>query len=390
MIAKIYYLARSYAPYQKGGGPLMRAGAVNNLMKLGWEIVVIVPNYTSSEIIQEDNIIQIPFGRKYHQKLTSLLERVGFYEDYLDKWIEAAFAFLENRIKKEDIVFATSGGELGMIKLGSLLKNQTGCKFVINFRDPLNYGYMNGLRRDKKFHVGREKEHEKYMANADLILTSSQHYADVLTKRFGHLSDRIVNNYFGYIKKLDLNKYQKQNSGKIKIAYAGTMGKTQSPELLYQSWKEVGDDHIEIYFIGDISRHKPLQNIRDKGVYFIETMPHDKFMAFMCETVDVGFVSLASDYFGACFPSKIYEYINLGLPILGALPKGDSLNIINKHGYGAACIYNDKECLSKAMKKMKDREYLTNIQEKILKDRDNWSMENTILEVNHLLREIIK
>jgi len=385
---KIWYLTRSLYPYQKGGGPLLRLGQISFLRKLGWNVQAILPNYSTNDLIIEENIIQIPFKVRYIQKLTSIFERVGIYEDYLDKWVEEAFKYLKDKIKQEDTIFATSGGELGMIKLGSLLKKEIGCKFVINFHDPLNYGYMNGLRRDKKFHIGREKAHEKYMQNADFILTSSQYYADVLRHRFTYLSDRIVNNYFGYIEKLEIEKYQKKYSKKIKIAYVGTMGETQKPELLYEAWKLLNDNEIEIYFIGDYQNYKPLNSIQEKGVYFIEFMPHDKFLQFMSENIDIGFVSLASDYFGACVPSKIYEYINLGLPMIGALPNGDGLEIINTQGYGLASKYNDIELLSKNIQKMKNRNYLDDIKKKILDNRDDWSMKNKILEVDKLLKEI--
>jgi glycosyltransferase involved in cell wall biosynthesis len=385
---KIYYLARSYSPYQKGGGPLMRTGAVRYLEELGWDVTVVLPNYTTSQLILEKNTIQIPFRYRYIQKITSLLERVGIYEDYLDEWLDEAFKYLKDKIKQEDIIFATSGGELGMIKLGSLLQKERKCKFVINFRDPLNYGYMNGLRRDKKFHIGREKAHAKYMKDADLILTSSQYYADVLSHHFTYLSDKIVNNYFGYIQKLEIENYHKQTSSKFKIAYVGTMGKTQKPELLYEAWKLLNDNSIEIYFIGDTQNYKPLNSIKEEGVHLIDFMPHDKFLKFMCKNIDAGFVSLTSDYFGACVPSKIYEYINLGLPMIGALPKGDGIDIINNKGYGMACKYDDISMLVNNIKKLKDKNLLTKISKKILEDKDSWSMKNTILEVDKLLKEL--
>ena len=385
---RTWYLTRSLYPYQKGGGPLLRLGQINFLIDLGWDIQVITPNYNKKNLLIDNHIIQIPFKSKYVQKLTSILERVGIYEDYLDKWIDEAFKYLKDKIKKEDIVFVTSGGELGMIKLGSLLQKEIGCKFVINYHDPLNYGYMNGLRRDKKFHIGREKAHEKYMVNADLILTSSQYYADILAQHFTYLSDKIVNNYFGYIQKLEIEKYQKKSSTKINIAYVGTMGETQSPELLYQSWKVLEDDEVEIYFIGDVSNYKPLQCIAEKGVHFIDFMPHDKFLEFMCEHIDIGFVSLANDYFGVCVPSKIYEYINLGLPMIGALPQGDGMDIINDQGYGLASHYDDIELLAQNIQKMKNKRYLSEIKKKILDERDAWSMESRIVEVDQLLKEM--
>jgi len=385
---KIWFLTRSLYPYQKGGGPLIRNGQIDNLKELGWDITVINPNYDNERFIVNQNIIQIPFKRKYIQKLTSILERLGIYEDYLDKWLNEAFIYLKDKVKKEDIVFATSGGELGMIKLGSLLQKEIDCRFVVNFHDPLNYGYMNGLRRDKKFHIGREKAHEEYISNADLILTSSEYYSNVLKEKFTTLEDRIYNNYFGYIKKIDTTQYKKIESKRLRIAYVGTMGTTQKPELLYEAYQKLNNKNIELYFIGDIKNYTPLNNISEKNIHFIDFLPHDEFLKFMCENIDVGFVSLISDYFGACVPSKIYEYINLELPMIGALPLGDGKDIINNKNYGIACDYNDIEGLSNAIKIFNSKEYITNIKKNILNDKEQWYMKNRILEVDKLLREL--
>lgn len=386
MKLKIYYLTRSYYPYQKGGGPLMRTGALKYLKELGWDVTVVMPNYESKEFKIENDIWQIPFSGKHIQKLASLFERVGIYEDYLDKWVAYAFEYLEDKITKDDIIFATSGGELGMIKLGSLLKGKINCKFVVNFRDPLNYGYMNNLRRDKKPHIGRVKAHEKYIQNADLIITSSEYYADTLKTRFANLADKIHNNYFGYIKEMDLSQYKKQLSGKLRIAYAGMMSSTQKPELLYKAYKSLGSNNIKLYFIGNRKNYKPLQNIDDNNVHFIDFLPHEEFLKFMCENIDVGFVSLVNDYYGACVPSKIYEYINLGLPMLATLPDGDGKEMINEFGFGLACRYDDIDQLSENIKKMLDDKKLIEYEKNVLEKKLEFSMKEKIKEVDSLLR----
>lgn len=389
MKKKIYYITRSYYPYQKGGGPLMRTGAVIYLEELGWDVTVVMPNYETKEFIITGGIWQIPFKSKHIQKVASLFERVGIYEDYLDKWVNYAFEYLQDKIIKDDIVFSTSGGELGMIKLGSLLKTKTCCKFVVNFRDPLNYGYMNELRRDKKPHIGREKSHEKYISNADLILTSSEYYANVLKKRFIHLEDKIYNNYFGYIKQIDTSMYKKNKSDKLRIAYAGIMGSTQRPELLYKAYKLIKNNkNIELYFIGNKSSYKPLQNIEDTNVHFIDFLPHDEFLQFMCTNIDVGFVSLINDYYGACVPSKIYEYINLELPIIGALPDGDGKEMISKFGFGFASQYDDVEDLSQNIDLMRNKKELEKYRNNVLKMKVNFSMSETIKEVDMMLRSL--
>jgi len=389
MKTKIYYLTRSYSPYQKGGGPLMRTSAVAHLQELKWDISVVMPNYNSKELIIENNIIQIPFKGTHIQKLTTLLERVGVYEDYLDKWIIDAYDYLKKSITRDDIIFSTSGGELGMIKLGSLLKEESGCKFIVNFRDPLNYGEMNGLKKDKKFHVSREKALQKYIYNADLILTSSQFYEKILKLKFPYLKNNIINNYFGYIKPINTNKYIKKTSNKLRIAYSGSMiSAVQKPETLYSIFKKVNFKiDIEIYFIGDYHINQTLTKINSKNIKFIDFMPHEEFLKFMYENIDVGFLSLANNYYGACIPSKFYEYINLELPILAALPNGDASDLINANGYGYSCHYNDIDSLANALVQLNEKKQRKQFSSNIIKDKNKWAMETRIKEVNHILQK---
>jgi hypothetical protein len=387
---KIFYLTRSYFPYQKGGGPIMRTGAVNCLQKNGWQVQVITPNYNNHKIINDGNVLLIPFDKKHIQKLSSLYERVGIYEDYLDKWIDIAFIYLRRIIKKEDIVFSTSGGELGMIKLGSILKKYINCRFVVNFRDPLNYGFMPNLKKDNKPHIGREGAEEKYIANSDLILTSSVFYADILKSKFKKLKDKIHNNYFGYIEGVNLLNKKKNKSRKLRIAYTGIMSNAQSPEILFKAFKQLNDKNIELFFIGDSHKYKPINEIKNSSVHIINFLPHKKFLDFMSKNIDVGFVSLTRDYYGACIPSKIYEYINLGLPIIGSLPNGDCKDIINNNNFGFASHYDDVPSICDSMIKLSNKKILNFFRDKVIEDRDIWSMDNKINEILNLLKSLSK
>ena len=386
---KIYYITRSYAPYQKGGGPLMRTGAVKYLQELGWDVTIVLPNYNSKDLIIEDNIIQIPFKGKHIQKLASLFERIGIYEDYLDKWVENAFEYLKDKIKNNDIVFATSGGELGTIKLGSLLKNKINCKFVANFRDPLNYSLVNGLKVDNRFHVCVERLEKKYLENSDLIITSTVAYKDSLINKYSNFRKKIYTNYFGYINPID-KKYEKIKSNKLRIAYSGSMlSNVQAPEILYEAYNNLAiQDDIELYFIGNYKVNNTLKNINHINIKFIDFLPHNEYLKFMIENIDVGFVSLAKDYYGACIPSKLYEYINLEIPILGALPKGDAMNIINKNNYGLSNYFNNIDDISESILKFKNVKTINNIKHSLEKDKIKWSMKKRIIEIDKILRDL--
>ena len=98
-----------------------------------------------------------------------------------------------------------------------------------------------------------------------------------------------------------------------------------------------------IYYIGNSKNYEPL----NKNIHFVDE--------FMCENIDIGFLSLVKDYYGACVPSKLYEYLNLEVPIIAALPEGDALDIINTKSYGKACIYDDIKGLKNIIKFYKDK-----------------------------------
>jgi hypothetical protein len=387
---KIWFLTRSLYPYQKTGGGQIRLGQVKALERLGWNVITVMPNHDLQELTIEGNLIQIPFNKRYNQRFASIFERLGFYEDYLDKWTVNAFDYLKDKVRKGDIVFATSGGELGMIKLGSLLKNEVSCRFVVNFHDPLNYSLVNNQKLDNKFHISRENQELNYLGNSDLIITSSKVNQSSLLSKYPQLKEKIKNNYFGYVKKINIERDERSNSNKLRIAYAGIMGTLQKAEILYEVYKKMSDKKsIEIYFIGDISSYTPLQDISDSNVKFINFMPHDEFLDFMSENIDIGFVSLTSDYLGACVPSKIYEYINLELPMIGALPEGDGMEIVNDNGYGVACKYNDLDGLLVAIDKFTDRNYLNSIKQNLINDKELWNMRSRIKEVDFLLRGLV-
>ena len=47
-------------PFQKGGGSLMRATTVDKLRSLGWDVVVVMPEYRGFKVIEEEGYIRIP------------------------------------------------------------------------------------------------------------------------------------------------------------------------------------------------------------------------------------------------------------------------------------------------------------------------------------------
>lgn len=382
---KIWYLSRTYLP-EKTGGALIRVAQVDYFRSQGADVVLVAPDYSGRDGDVSESTIRLPY-RKSRIRLDQILERLGLYEDYLDRWVDDNLALLKDRVGKEDYVFATSGGELGCIKLGSRLKDRVGCKFVVNLHDPVDYTRVSGRKINAIPHVGREGQERRYLANADLVITSSRSNQASLTEKYPEMAARIRCSYFGFITKAELR--EKAPSTGLTIVYGGTYDKNQSPELLAQAVQ--GLDNVEAHFVGNHAAYKPLYLARanQHNCKFINQLSYPDFLRYLTEHADMGFVSLASPYLGACVPSKMFEYINIGLPIFGALPAGDAVEIINHRGYGVACEFNDIRALREAILKIAaDKQLLKTYRQQILNDRDDWFMPGRMREVYEWLRDL--
>lgn len=380
----IYYITRTWLPSNTGGSQ-MRQKQVEILKKSGFNVVIVTPNFKTDEIISTKNIISIPY--KFN-RIYSFGERIGIYDDYLDIWFKKTFKYLKNIITKNDIVFSTTGGELATFKLGSLLKSTIGCKYIVHYRDPLDYSHIDGRQLDDKFHVDRSKIEYKYIKNADLIYTSSKIIGDNLLKKYKLEKSKIKVNYFGYIEGIELCKKQKRDF--VNIAYAGNMSDTQQPEILSKAVDLVENkDKLKVEYVGNYAKYHPIKLCKNSFTKLSGPYEHKKFIKYMIDNVDVGFVSLKNDYLGACVPSKIYEYINLGLPIIGALPDGDAKKLIEDNGFGFCHHYSDLKGISDSINKMiNDEELLSNIRKNIINKREEWSMEYRMKNIINDLQNI--
>lgn len=382
---KIWYLSRTYLP-DKTGGALVRLAQVDFFRSQGVQVVVVAPNYDNHERAISADEIRLPY-RKSTIRIDQTFERLGLYEDYLDRWVTKNLTLLKEQVAKEDCVFATSGGELGCIKLGSMLKDFVGCKLVVNLHDPVDYTRVDDRKINTLPHVDREGQEHKYLQNADLVITSSETNRTSLISKYPGMASRIRCSYFGYITKAD--PQEKKPSAKLTIVYGGSYDRNQSPELLAELVR--GIENVEAHFVGNHSTYKQLNSARktQANCKFIAQLSYSDFLRYLSEHADLGFVSLASHYLGACVPSKMFEYINIALPIFGALPAGDAKEIINAQGYGVACGFDDMLAQRETLMRLAaQRSLLAGFRQKLLRERDDWHMPLLMKEVYQWLQDL--
>lgn len=381
---KIYFITRTWDEKIKANNScsMMRILYAESLAKIA-EIVIVTPAYNGEEVITDN---QISFCYNGEMLLVdNMLQYAGIYDDYLDRWTKKTYNYMKNIVKKDDIVFAVTGGELGCVKLGSMLQIACGCKYIVHFHDPIDGDVIFGRKVDIYKGPERSKKINKYLKNADGMLTCSATYKEWLDKT---MSDKSVyNHYMGYATPIDLKDIEKKDEV-INIVYAGTMSPLQNSKILYEAVK--GIDKVKVTYIC-AEAEKEKMSMPEDNIECIPLMPNAKFLEYMKEKADIGFTSLAGRYGKVFVPTKIFEYINLGLPILASVPKdGSAATIIEEGGYGMVSEEDNVEQLREVVLEMIQGDNISRFKQNILNDRDSWSFasrESEFLDIFNKLLE---
>lgn len=381
---KIYYITRTWTINGNTCGNLRKVYA-DFLEDLG-VVTIVCPNYGSSKIVIEKNLVSMPYHvGKYGRRWDIWMEKLRLKEDYLDRWVKSTFDYLKNIVTEDDLLFATTGGELACIKLAALLKQRANCKMIINFRDPVQGSHLNGEKTFGYRGVSRDGIAKRYSNMADAMIASSEGHKDILKEQFSDKKENIFSHYVGYIEQVDLKEKHKKGN-LIRIVYSGAMSLEQEAEILYEALR--GCENVKITYICENSEELK-RKISADNVDCIGLMPHDQYLQYMLKNADVGFVSLSSNYAMAdAFPSKIPEYMNLGIPLLASLPEGGAREFINMHGYGIACEAGNIGQIKHAALSMQDEKVYDNFVYNIQKDRDDWYCQNRKSGFMEIMRDL--
>ena len=370
-MSTIYFITRSFTNVgtSSGGGALARQAQVDVLRACGYNVKVVVPN-PDGPTYEENDIVYIGFKR--YKKFWSGLEKIGIIGDAFYPWVLAIHKYLRTRVTVADYIMSVTGGSLDTFLVGKKLKESNGCKLILSYHDPINYTTFNGLVVNKQYIFKKDHFEKNMLASADLIFTSSNTFKAALIKKYPFISNRIHNFYFGYNdpQSTDSKTFQYP----LNIAYAGSFNVHQSPEILHKVAHNI--TNYNMLFLGYYQNYEPIKPfINEKE--FLGSLDHKTFLKFAKEKIDIGFVSLTNNYLAACFPSKIFEYINLGLPILGALPNSDAMDFINQNGIGKAFHFTEIEAMQDYLKHL-TLEELAVQREKVLKLKEQLYFKETL------------
>jgi glycosyltransferase involved in cell wall biosynthesis len=339
LILTQYYLPETGAPQNRLSSLAKYLACFGNEV----EILTAMPNYPKYEIFREyknkfyhkEIIEEIPVHRSsiYVSRKKGMIKRLANYFSF----VTSSFYSAAKRIKPVDIVICESPPLfLGITAV--MLKRRWKCKLVFNVSDlwPESAEKM-GIITNKSILKRSYKLANWIYRNADLITGQTQGIVEAIRKM------QPQQKLFWFPNGVDLPKFNNHapninNNGRFTLLYAGIIGHAQGIEvILHAAEKLKQQNDIHFYIIGDGPVKENLlvlqQQLQLSNITFIENQPSEKIMEWL-KLCDAYIVPLRKiDLFKGAIPSKLFEPLALGKPVLlGVEGEAKELFIDNAQG----------------------------------------------------------
>ncbi|MFQ5454018.1 MAG: glycosyltransferase family 4 protein [Candidatus Zixiibacteriota bacterium] len=254
------------------------------------------------------------------------------------------------RIKSKFDLLIASSPPVTTPVIGWILSKVKKCKFILEIRDlqpessedfgNLNKSLFTRLLKKLMHYLYRKADRIVSVTDgiAAYLSTIGIPYSKIITVKSGVSSEFINADSNGIRKKFGWD-------GKFLILYAGTLGWAHSLETLIEAARQL-NDQSDIYFafIGDGQKREVLEGmVRDyglKNVGFVGLQPLDTIPYFL-KASDVLIHSMKDvPVTKSSLPSKLFEYMASGKPILYGSFGGEAVEELEKAG-GALSFPDD-------------------------------------------------
>ena len=282
--------------------------------------------------------------------------------DFLSFMVAASFWGLF--VPKPDVVVGTSPQFFTAIAAYwlALVKR---AKFVFELRDlwPATVIAVGAMRRNIAIVLLERIEIFLYR-RADLIVSVTQSFVEDLVGRGIDPSKLIVvrngadlSTYFPKDTELARSRLATELAGKFVFGYVGTHGRCHALEHLLDAAASITDVGVTILMAGGGEDKERLDRIiEEQGLLNVVSLPLQpkELMPDIWAMCDVAIVHLKNDpLFSTVIPSKIFEALAMGKPLIYSGPEGEASRLIADTGCGFICPPESGAQLSKGMEDFK-------------------------------------
>ena len=255
-------------------------------------------------------------------------------------WFCARLVLSVPRLGKVDRVMAASTPPVALARVASWVARAEGAEFVYHHQDIYPEVAVSGgqLPRER----GRARCATSTPAPTSGPRTRvvlSEDMAQLITSAGVH-RDRIavINNFDPW--RLDPQEGDLVPSSRLRVVYAGNLGRFQNLEIVFSALQELQDDPgLEFHFIGDGPMRARLDEVVRTGnlerVHVHGYLEPERLADILQAQADVGLVTLSAGVVQAAYPSKTMSYLRNGVPVIALVESGtDLVNQLEAYGAG--------------------------------------------------------
>ena len=238
-----------------------------------------------------------------------------------------------------------------------------------------------------------QKTNRKVFANAEKVFTISEGMRKLISKYVD--PDKIMvipcwtdNTFLKPVPKVDNIFIKEQGvSGKFLVIYSGNLGFSHNIEVLVDLAERVRRQNIFFFLIGEGDKKKILADRIDKsGQNNIRLLSWQdiKMYPFSLSAADLAIVTLGKEASIMSVPSKLYDIMSVGSPLLSIAEKDSEMEkIINKYDMGICCSADQIDQMQEFIYNLMDnKEYYQKLRANSLKASHDFTPDNAYKFVN--------
>jgi glycosyltransferase involved in cell wall biosynthesis len=176
------------------------------------------------------------------------------------------------------------------------------------------------------------------------------------------------------------------NEDDLVVGYIGTLGMCHALQNVLRAAALVSDRQVRFMFVGSGAERARLiaesERMTLKNVTFVPAQPKE-LMPNAWSLCDVALVHLKNaPLFATVIPSKIFEAIGMGLPILLVAPEGEATNFVRREEVGLCVPAEDpKELASAILFLNENRQFLKQLSRRSSESAPRYSRERQAREM---------
>lgn len=182
--------------------------------------------------------------------------------------------------------------------------------------------------------------------------------------------------------------------GKFVAGYIGTHGLTHALPKVLAAAEQLRDRRdIGFFFVGAGAERQHVESIvrehRLNNVSLISRQPKDQMPAFW-SLCDIAIVPLRDEpLFTTVIPSKIFEAMGMGVPVLASLPEGEATAIVRRTGAGLCVPPEDSTAMARTLVQLADQPALVSrLREKAQASAILFSRDVLARQMLHIFQEL--